>query len=597
MNMIPVIAILMVAGCARPPATSDSARLESAFDRYFRETLALCPEEASELGLPREAGYAFDRSRFNDLSEEGIESQYRLLEKYRRHLRSIDPKNLSPAQRVDRRSLLWLLETSLEGKKFWHHRGYLSHLYGAHMQLLSLMTDYHNVLSGQDADDYLKRMEILPQRLGQARVHIQRQMLEGKLPPKYIIDRTLGSMSEFRNAAANENLLVTSFRDKMTKAEDIDRSEAQRCLDKARLLVENSVYPAYDSLLALARQAREKAPEDGGVWTMPDGDKYYRWCLKYYTTSNIDPEKLHRLGLGEVARLQGEARKLLDSLGVKSGGGFRELMRAYWAKQQGPEFSQYFYPQDEKGRRQALEDNQAWLEEAWRKLPGLFETVPVTKVGVRPVPEHKAGGGTSYYEPASADGARPAAYYLNMTQVWPKYNMLPTLYHETVPGHHLQIALQQEQSANRMYRNLFFLAGFGEGWAMYAQALAEEQGWLPDAYTRLAEINSQLFRAVRIVMDTGIHGKRWSKRRAMEYMEENLGWASENEVDRYIVWPGQACSYTLGKLKIMELRSLAQKEMGSRFDLKKFHSAVLGHGSVPLDVLEEVIRDHIKGIN
>lgn len=595
MNPIYILAAVMMAtGCGQT-AANDSARLESAFDAYFRETLALCPEEAAELGLPREAGFAYSRDSWNDYTDKGIEAHYQLMDKYRRELKSINSAKLTPAQRVDRRSLLWLLETTLEGKKYWHHRGLLSHLYGAHMQVLGLLTDYHAVQSREDAEDYLLRIERLPQRLGQVRRHIEKQVAEKKLPPKYIIDRTLGSMAEFRNVQASDNMLVAVFREKLIKVECIEKSEAQIYEEKARQLVEASVYPAYDSLLAAARQARERALEDGGVWTMTDGDNYYRWCLKYYTTSDIDPEKLHRLGLKEVARLQTEATKLLDSLGVKSSGGYRELMRAYWAKQQGPDFAKYFYPQDEKGRQQALEDNKQWVEQAWKRLPDLFETLPQATVDVKPVPAHKAGGGTSYYEPASADGARPAAYYLNMTQVWPKFSMLPTLYHETVPGHHLQIAIQQQQSANRMYRNLFFLAGFGEGWAMYAQALADEQGWLPDVYTRLAEINSQLFRAVRIVMDTGIHGKKWGKRRAMEYMEENLGWASENEVDRYIVWPGQACSYTLGKLKIMELRSLAQREMGPRFDLKKFHSAVLGHGSVPLDVLEEVIRGHIKG--
>lgn len=587
-------AVLLATGCGLT-AASDSARLESAFDAYFRETLALCPEEAAELGLPREAGFAYSRDGWNDYSDKGIEAQYRLMDKYRRELRSIDPAKLTPAQRVDRRSLLWLLETTLQGKRYWNHRGFLSHLYGVHMQVLGLMTDYHGVQSKKDAEDYLSRLEKLPRRLGQVSKHIEKQIAPKKLPPKYIIDRTLASMAEFRNAGAEDNMMVAGFREKLAKVAGLEKSEAQSYAERARQLVESSVYPAYDSLLAVARRARERAPEDGGVWAMPDGDGYYRWCLKYYTTSDIDPEKLHQLGLKEVSRLQSEAKKLLDSLGVVSSGGYRELMRTYWAKQQEPEFAPYFYSQDDNGRRQALEDNRRWLEKAWNMLPELFEKIPQAKVDVKPVPQHKAGGGTSYYEPGSADGTRPAAYYLNMTQVWPKYSMLPTLYHETVPGHHLQIALQQEQSANRMYRNLFFLAGFGEGWAMYAQALADELGWLPDAYTRLAEINSQLFRAVRIVMDTGIHGKRWSKRRAMDYMEQNLGWASENEVDRYIVWPGQACSYTLGKLKIMELRSLAQKEMGPRFDLMKFHSAVLGHGSVPLDVLEEVIREHIKG--
>ncbi len=594
MNKLYLLAALVVFSCGRVTSADESARLENLFDRYFRETIAINPEDATELGLPREAGYVYDRTAFTDYSDRGIEEQYRLADKFLSELKSINPDKLSPSQQVDRKSLIWLLETMVEGKRYWRHRALLGHLTGVHMQVLGQMADYYSVLSREDAEDYLKRMEKLPARLKQAREQIERQGAEKKLPPNYIIDRTLGSMAEFRASKPSENMMVTSFREKLHKINGMEESEIALYTKQAEDLANGAIYPAYDSLINVVRSARGNAPKDGGAWTMPDGDKYYKWCLKYYTSTDIDPEELHQIGIRETARLQAEAVKLLDSLGIRAEGGYKELMRAYWAKQQGPEFRKYFYSQDESGRRQALKDNQAWLDEAWSKLPDLFEVVPRTRVAVKPVPEHKAGGGTSYYEPASADGSRSAAYYLNMTQVWPKFSMQPTLYHETVPGHHLQIALQQEQGGNRMYRNLFFLSGFGEGWAMYSQALAYELGWLPDPYTRLAEINSQLFRAVRIVMDTGIHLKRWSKKQALTYMDDNLGWSSENEVDRYIVWPGQACAYTLGRLKIMELRSMAKAKMGARFDLRKFHSAVLGHGSVPLDVLEGVINDFCK---
>jgi uncharacterized protein (DUF885 family) len=332
MKTIMLAAALTLVGCNRIQATTDSARLEFLFDRYFRETLAANPEEASELGLHREAGFDYDRTGFDDISEPGIDEQYRLLERYRRELKSIKPVRLAPAQRIDRKSLLWLLEATIEGRRYWRHRGLLSHLYGVHMQLLSLMTDYHGVQSKDDADDYLSRLKKLPRRLEQARHQIKKQTDEGKLPPKYIIDRTLGSMAEFRNVEAADNMMVTVFREKLAKVEGLEKNEVLSYGEKARQLVENTIYPVYDSLMASARQARERAPDDGGVWTMPEGDKYYRWCLKYYTTCNIDPDQLHEMGMKEVARLQGQARKLLDSMGIR-GGSYRDLIRAYWAKQ------------------------------------------------------------------------------------------------------------------------------------------------------------------------------------------------------------------------------------------------------------------------
>jgi uncharacterized protein (DUF885 family) len=245
--------------------------------------------------------------------------------------------------------------------------------------------------------------------------------------------------------------------------------------------------------------------------------------------------------------------------------------------------------------KQILADYRAIVDKTWQRLPELFAYVPKTKVAVEPVPAYKEGAGLTYYEPASFDGKRKATFYINMSGKLGKPGMASLTYHETIPGHHFQIATQQELTQNRPFKNLYFLSGFGEGWAMYVEDLAAEQGWFPDMYSRLAEINSQLFRAVRIVVDAGMHQQRWTREQALRYMEDNLGWKSEGEINRYSIWPGQACSYTMGKLRIMAMRESSRKALGSRFNLKDFHMSVLQNGSVPLDLLEELVNEQAKG--
>jgi uncharacterized protein (DUF885 family) len=573
----------------------DSAKIEKLFDDYFREFIKLNPEEASQLGLPKEWGYYYDRAGFNDISDVGIKANYDLSRKYLAELKKIDPTKITSSQKVDARMLRWYLEALLEGEKFIDHRYYIDHLSGAHSQVTNVLTEYHTIGDLDDANDYLARLGNIPARLSQTKERIDIQEKKGIRPPIFIIDRTIASMEDFKRLKPKENVLYVDFKNKLTSLKEIDSLTSERLCHQAESTIREKIYPAYEEFIKRLKLSTQEADSLAGVWKLPDGDRYYQYCLKFQTTSSLTSEQVYQRGLEEVKLLQDKAKLLLDSLGIKGDKTYGELMNKYWETWESPDLKdKFYYPDVPEKRQMILRDYQSLIDTTMLRLPEAFSYIPKTKVIVQPVPEYKEQGGLTYYEPASLDGKRKGTFYINMMHPPNKPGMRSLTYHETVPGHHYQIAVQQELSQKRIFKNLFFLNGFVEGWAMYVQNLAKELGWLPDVYSRMAELNSQLFRAVRIVVDAGIHHKKWTKEQAEKYMEDNLGWSSESEIDRYIVWPGQACSYTVGKLKIMELRERSKKELGSKFDLKDFHMTVLENGSLPLELLEEKVEDYIN---
>jgi len=572
----------------------DSAKIEKLFDDYFREYIRLNPEEASQLGLPKEWGYYYNRAGFNDISDAGIKANYDLSRKYLDELKRIDRAKITSSQKVDAQMLRWYLETSLEGEKFMDHRYYIDHLSGAHSQVTNVLTEYHTIGDIEDANDYLARLGNIPTRLSQTKERIDIQEKKGICPPIFIIDRVIASMEDFKRLKPKENVLYVDFKNKLTSLKGIDSVTSEKLCRQAESTIREKIYPAYEEFIKRLKLSIPQADSLPGVWKLPDGDKYYQYCLKLQTTSSLTSEQVYQLGLEEVKLLQDKAKILLDSLGIKGDETYGELMNKYRDTWESPDLKdKFYYPDVPERREMILKDYQFLIDATTLRLPEVFSYIPKTKVIVQPVPEYKETGGLTYYEPASLDGKRKGTFYINLMDPPTKPGMRSLTYHETVPGHHYQIAVQQELSQKRMFKNLLFLNGFVEGWAMYVQNLASELGWLPDVYSRISELNSQLFRAVRIVVDAGIHYKRWSKEQAKKYMEDNLGWSSDTEIDRYIVWPGQACSYTIGKLKIMELRERAKKELGPKFNLKDFHMIVLENGSLPLELLEEKVDDYI----
>jgi uncharacterized protein (DUF885 family) len=587
------LTIAVLVSC-QAAVNQDSASLEKLFDDYFREILTLNPERGTEMGLPRESGYEYDRAGLDDYSDAGLRANFDLARKYLQELKKIDQTKISKSQSIDAEILSWLLELQLDGEKFIDHKYYIDHLWGVHGQMTNLLTSYHSVENLQDASDYLGRMEKIPLRFRQTIQRIDSQEGKGIYPPVFIIERVITDMQDFRSVDPKENLLYADFKSKLEALKDVNPDTNQALCGRAQTIISEQIYPAYDQFLTRLKTSAAASDSLAGLWKLPNGKNYYAYALKSFTSSSMTPEEVFKLGIREVKRLQDMGRVLLDSLGISNQGSFGDMMNEYRDSLRTPENEEKFnYPEGKEARQMVLRDYRALLEEVQTRLPEVFSYIPKTPVTVEPVPEYKEQSGLTYYEPGSFDGKRKATFYINMTYVMAKPNMRSLTYHETIPGHHYQIALQQELTQNRMFKNLYFISGFGEGWAMYVEDLAAELGWLPDIYSRIAELNSQLFRAVRVVVDAGIHSQKWSKESALQYQLDNLGWNSTNEVDRYIVWPGQACSYTIGKLKIMELREKAKQEMGPKFDLKDFHMTILENGSLPLDLLEEIVDNYI----
>jgi len=341
--------------------------------------------------------------------------------------------------------------------------------------------------------------------------------------------------------------------------------------------------------------SRQYANPYDGVWSLPKGDDYYALMLRMRTTTDYSAEEIHQMGLDEVERIEARMSALLVELGHSVEGGVGEAMNTL------NEVDRFLYEETSDRKSIVIKDYQDLVSQSWERVTVHFERMPEAEVEVRAVPEYseqsQAGG---YYQSPSLDGSRPGIFYANLYDVkqTPKYSMATLVFHEAVPGHHLQIALNLENSDLSLYRRLGYgSTAFSEGWALYAEALAVELGITRDEYDELGVLQSELFRAVRLVVDTGIHQKRWTREQAIDYMKTTTGVSDSEvvaEIERYIVWPGQACSYKVGALKILEQRERAKQNLGDQFDLREFHSLVLGHGEPPLFIVEELIDSYIE---
>jgi uncharacterized protein (DUF885 family) len=597
MKRMPVLILLPVlAGLLIAPGRAAAGDIDSRFDNFFREWVAMNPDDASQFGLTREMGYPCAKNELSDGSERLVDETYRFYRRYADQLKRRDPKPLTPSQRLDAGILSWFLAHALKGEPYKDHAPVINQMYGVHSALVNLLTEYHTISGKQDALDWLARLKKAPQRVDQTLERLALQERRGIRPPVYVIDKVDAIMSEFAATPADSNVLLVSFAGRLEPLTDIDADRKAALRGAARDIIRDELYPAYRRFIAAVRASRARSDSLAGVWRLPQGDAYYRWCLKNHTTTELSPRQVHALGVKEVARIQSEMKALMKELDLSGGPVFSSWMNAYWGYIYGPAGrDRYTYPQAPETRDRVVADYQAIIDQTWPRLATVFSQIPRTRVDAQAVPPYKEASAGTYYEPASLDGRRQGVFYVNLGGNIPNKPGMATLaYHEAVPGHHFQIAIAQERQANRMFKNLLFFTGFGEGWAMYSEKLAQEQGWFPDAPTRIANLNSLLFRAVRLVVDTGIHSRRWTRGQAMQYMRDNLGWTHDGEVDRYIMWPGQACSYYVGMLKIIELRDKAKKQLGPKFDLREFHRILLENGTMPLALAERQVDSYIQ---
>lgn len=576
---------------AQDPKSGD---IEAVFDGYFREIIARNPEVATEIGLTPEMGYPFDPGRLTEVSEQAFKAEYDINRKYLARLKAFDLNKLSPARRTAAGVLTWLIEDILRGEPYWRHRYVIDHMNGFHSYLTNIMTELHPMGSIKDAEAFCSRLEQYGRKIDQLLANLAFQEKRGIIPAKVVVDKVVREMTDFTAMESGKNLLTTVFAEKLGRLAGADQADKDRLLLRAAEAVRGVVYPAYARFLERAKAIAATAGADMGVWKLPDGDRYYQYCLRSYTSTTLTPDEIHKMGLKEMDRLQKETIRIIRSLGINEGATFLEIITAYRAHLRTLPQETLAFPNTEEGRDQALKGYQAIIDDAEAKLPQSFSLFPKARVRAQRVPEFQQRTMPSNYMPESLDGKRKGVFHVNLGGAPFKPGMKTLTYHEAVPGHHFQIALERESPAYRIFRSLFFLSGYGEGWALYAEQLAQEFGWYSSPYEQLGWLASDMGRAMRLVVDTGLHAKRWTRDQALQYQRENWGGASPFEVDRYSVFAGQACSYMVGKLKVLELREKAKSALGARFNIKEFHKIILEDGGLPLEMLEAKVAEYIR---
>jgi uncharacterized protein (DUF885 family) len=564
------------------------------YEKIFAQILFEEPELLSSLGLVERFGITGHNGKLGDASPA---HQQRYFDRARKNLEDLHAYPLekqNASQQLSTHILEWYISREIEGEKYQWHNYPVNQLFGIQNEFPSFMANTHRLLVPQDCEYYRQRLNAVGTKFDQLLESLKVREQKGILPPRFVVEKVLVEMNNFIAQPASENILATSFKTRAAKINGMTDEQRAAFQKKIETAITDRVYPAYHKLIDYFNALLPKTTTDDGVWKLPDGDAFYAYALRRNTTTTLKPQEVHDLGLREVARIEGEMRTLLDANGYAG----RPIGEAMDALGKDPRF---LFPNDDKGRADALAEYTRLIDDAIERSRLLFATVPKAKIDVQRVPVFKeATAPGAYYNGASMDRTRPGTFYANLRDMneIPKWGMRTLAYHEGVPGHHWQIATAQELKGLPQFRKLIPFTAYQEGWALYTEWLAKDAGWYEgDPFGDLGRLQAELFRAVRLVVDTGIHSKRWPREQAIAYMREKTGMGEKEvtaEIERYIVNPGQACAYKVGMLKIQELRKRAQTELGTKFEQKQFHNVVLKNGALPLEILEEQVAAYIQ---
>ena len=564
------------------------------YEKVFAEVIFSEPELLTQLGLVEQFGIT---SHNGKLSDESPAHQQMVIDRWKKDLTQLHEYPLdrqSPSQKLSTHVLDWFLKDQVEGEKWQWHNYPVNQLFGVQNQYPSFMANTHRLFSPQDCEYYIMRLDALPKKFDQTLEGLKVREQKQILPPRFVVEEVLKEMTDFIAKPAPENILETSFKSRAAKIDNLTALQRADFQTQVEAAVTGRVYPAYQKLIDYFREILPKTTTDDGVWKLPDGDAYYVYLLRENTTTTLKPDEVHELGLREVARIEAEMRAMLDPnrfAGQPIGQSMEKLAKD----------PRFLFSNDDKGRADAHAEYTRLITEATERSKRLFLTAPRAKLEVRPVPQFKeATAPGAYYQGGAMDGSRPGIFFANLRDMneVPKWSMPTLAYHEGVPGHHWQISTVEELKSLPQFRKIIPFTAYIEGWALYCEWLAKQAGWYDkDPFGDLGRLRDELFRAVRLVVDTGIRAKRWTREQAIAFMREKTGIGEKevkSEIERYIVAPGQACAYKIGMLKIQELRARAEKELGEKFDQREFHDAVLKNGALPLEILEEQVNEYIQ---
>lgn len=574
---------------------SEATKLNALFATFMDEVLDRSPEFVTSLGL--DAGNrAYQKSMLANRSPAEIAALKQLNASQLARLRAIDRGALSGMDAVNYDAVLYGVQQQEDSDKRFQYGAIgagapyvLTQISGAYQVAPDFLDSQHQIASKADADDYLARLSGFGTVLDQERDAVEHDIALGVVPPDFVLARTLEQMATLRGQPAEKSPLVNSVA-RRAKEKKIAGDYA----GQAARLVGEIVYPALDRQMALLKSLQPGAVHDAGVWRLKDGEAYYAASLASQTTTSMKPEDIHKLGLEIVKDHSARIDALMKANGLTKGTVGARLRAMYTD----PKFR---YPNTDAGKDKLIADLNGLVRQIRALLPRYFGTLPKAALVIKRVPKYiEAGAPGGYYQPGSLDGKRPGTYYINLrdTAEVPSWT-LPTLtYHEGIPGHHLQGTIAQETSLP-LIRKISGYTAYVEGWALYSEQLAVEIGlYDKDPWGHIGQLHDAMFRGVRLVLDTGLHAMRWSREQAIQYYADALGdpdSAVTTEVERYCVWPGQACCYMIGKLDILRLRDKAKAALCARFDIRRFHDTVLLGGALPLAVLDTVVDNYIAG--
>ena len=502
-------------------------------------------------------------------------------------LKRFDRMRMTDAERLSADLLRYQLQAYLDSARYDDYSFPFDQASGANASLVNALAVQHPLATPRDAENYVIRLGQVATRMAEAMEEARQRAAKDLIPPRFILVRTIEQMRAFIAMPSAQNPLVTSLNERAANIARLTPSDRSALVSKAERTVSTEVYPQWRVAIAYLESLLPRSADHAGLWRFEGGAAAYAYFLKAYTTTDLEPEEIHDIGLSEVARLERQMDALFRKIGRTDGTITERIARL---KQD------LSYPLTEKGREQLIADADGMIREAERRSTLQFDKRPKSPVIVQPYPRFREASAAASYTPPPVDGSRPAIFQMPLRpQRMTKFGLRTLVHHETVPGHHFQIGLMAEDESLPRFRRLRLFGGISaitEGWALYAERLTAESGWYEtDVEGLLGQMDAELFRARRLVVDTGLHAKRWTRQQAIDYGIE------ASEVERYVVWPGQATSYMIGQLKILELRERARARMKGRFSERAFHNAVLGAGAVPLEMLEEQVNRFIATDN
>jgi uncharacterized protein (DUF885 family) len=572
---------------------AESKRTNEFFDKCFDEYIARHPQAAAQLGLKT------DYDKWDDISDSQAAADLATqLSNLATLKRDFDFDALDPQTQLSYKLFENEAQRDAEGFRFRLDSYPANQMYGLHTGAPTFLINIHKIDNVGDAEAYIARIRNVPKLFDQLIVNLQTRADRGVITPKFVFPLVLEASRKviqgqpFDPSGPNSPLLE-DFSKKIGSLKDIDAATRERLLSDVRKAMVDSLKPAYEKLIAFLEQLEKRANDDAGVWKFPDGAAFYEYALRRTTTTNLTADQIHDIGLKEVARIHAEMTKIKDKVGFKGDlQAFFKFMR---------EDRQFYLPNTDEGRAKYLAHAVEIIDDMKKRLDELFATKPKADIVVKAVEKFREqSAGKAFYQQPAPDGSRPGMFYVNLREMQsnPTYQLEALAYHEGIPGHHMQIAIAQELTNVPKFRKFGLrYTAYTEGWGLYSEQVPKEIGMYRDPYSDFGRLALELWRAGRLVVDTGIHHKKWTRQQAIDYLKQNTPNSEADCIDsinRYIVMPSQATAYKIGMIKILELREKAKKQLGNKFDIHQFHDVVLTNGALPLDVLDELVDRWIK---